>query len=231
MAIFLIFYGISLIFSTHTDKRAFRLRRNYLRLLCLPILNIKVELTGKHIDKPALYVANHRSFSDPAIICRFIEAFVIAKAEVAKLPVLNIGAKATGVLYVDRENQSSRNAAREAMINHIKAGRSILVFPEGTVGAQQYTKAFKTGTFREAAKNNIPVVPVTLEYQSDLDMWESRSLVSQYFRQFSKWTTYTKMHISAPILLNDPEQHAALVAQEEIDKQMKEMQNGWSLAF
>lgn len=231
MAIFLLVYGISLIFSKHTDKRAFRLRRNYLRLLCLPILNIKVEFSGELTNKPSLYVANHRSFSDPAIICRYLEAFVIAKAEVADLPVLNIGAKATGVLYVKREDQSSRNAAREAMISHIKNGRSILVFPEGTVGNQQFTKEFKSGTFREAAKNGIPVVPVTLEYQSPLDMWESGGLVNQYFRQYSKWTTYTKLHISSPILPHNPEEHSTLTAKKEINIQMEQMQRDWSKAF
>ena len=64
-------------------------------------------------------------------------------------------------------------------------GYNIIVFPEGTVGKEKTTLPFKKGTFMEAASNNIPVVPVAIEFQSPKDMWIKEKFVPQYFHQSS----------------------------------------------
>ena len=84
--------------------------------MCHPILNMHVIIEGKPHDKPALYVCNHRSFADPLAILPYLDAYVIAKAEVASYPIINKGAELTGVLYVKREDSQSRNAVRDKMV-------------------------------------------------------------------------------------------------------------------
>lgn len=222
-------YVISLIFRKHTPKNAFALRRSWVRLAS-NVLGIKHELTGKPIDRPALYVCNHRSFSDPLIAAQFVDAYVIAKAEVANYPVINKGAELTGVLYVKREDRASRQEARKAFLDVILNGHNVLVYPEGTVAKTKKTLPYKRGTFKEAAAHNIPVVPMAIEYKHEVDLWPQGSFIKQFFRQFGKGSTYVKLVIGPPFENTDG---AQLVEDVEnwTNARIAEMQEGWSEAF
>lgn len=230
MAVFMLSYAASCIVWKHSKKRALRLRKNYLRYVGIPVLNIDVIKTGDPIATPALYVCNHRSFTDPIVICRYLNAFVIAKAEVANYPIINKGAELTGVIWVNRQDKNSRTQTRDKMVETIKAGYNILVFPEGTVGKDKATLPFRMGTFLEAAENNIPVVPIAIEFKSPKDMWVLEKFVPQYFHQYSKWKTEVKLTFGQPMIGKTGEElHQQ--AYEWINTELETMQSGWSQAF
>jgi 1-acyl-sn-glycerol-3-phosphate acyltransferase len=227
MIFFIVGYLISCIFNTHTKERAFRLRRNWLKWIAIPVLNIKVIKTGDPIETPALYISNHRSFSDPIVLCRYIDAFVIAKAEVANYPIINKGAELTGVIWVKRDNQHSRKNSRSRMIKVIQSGYNVLVYPEGTVGLNQHTLDFRPGSFIECATNAIPVIPVAIEYRSEKDLWKREKFIPQYFYQFSKWKTEIKLMIGHPMQNeNGTQLHAD--AQKWVNDQLAIMQQNWT---
>ncbi len=230
MAIFMLFYGISCIFIKHTKERALNLRMNYLKYIAIPVLNIKIIKEGNPQDGTALYVCNHRSFADPIVICRYLKAFVIAKAEVANYPIINKGAELTGVIWVDRNNKDSRSATREKLTETIDQGFNILVYPEGTVGIHKKTLPFRKGTFLEAAQNDIPVVPVAIEFRSHKDLWLKEKFIPQYLHQFSKWKTEVKVKFGAPMIHQNGEylhQHS----HEWINNELHLMQHNWSYCF
>jgi 1-acyl-sn-glycerol-3-phosphate acyltransferase len=230
MVLFMLFYGISCIVIPHSKKRALRLRENFLKYICIPVLNIHITKEGEPFSEPALYVCNHRSFTDPIVLCRYLRGFVIAKAEVAGYPIINKGAELTGVIWVDRNNQDSRTATRDKMVETIRAGYNIIVYPEGTVGKERTTLPFKKGTFMEAAANDIPVVPIAIEFQSAKDMWIKDKFVPQYLHQYSKWRTEVKLHFGSPMLHKDGT-YLHNNAQRWIDDQLLLMQKNWSTAF
>jgi len=229
MVIWVSAYVVSLIFTKHTKARAFNLRRSFSKI-AVPILGIRTIYKGEPIDEPALYVSNHRSFPDPMINCIPINAFVIAKAEVADMPVISKGAELTGVIYVKRENKSSRTATRDKMVEVLKSGYNVLVYPEGTVNTAAVTLPFKKGTFIEAAKHGIPVVPIAMEYRDELDLWYKSHFVTQMFRQFGKRKTEVKMEIGPP-LRSDDGIALSEMAEEWINKKILEMNTGWSNVF
>ncbi|MDA8693080.1 1-acyl-sn-glycerol-3-phosphate acyltransferase [Saprospiraceae bacterium] len=203
MALFLLIYvPLDLIFKIGTPERNFWLRRMYVRVANI-ILGIRCQVTGKAYEGTALYLCNHRSLSDPLIFSAYIDAFVIAKAEVSKIPVLDTGAKVTGIIYVKRESQNSRHAVREKMAETLRDGINILVYPEGTVNGEPELLEYRPGTCIEAVKNNIPVVPVVLEYRHDKDIWSDGTLVSHFFSQFGKLFTKTKLIIGPPMTADD----------------------------
>lgn len=230
MTFFMLGYGISCIFKPHSKERALTLRQNYLRYLCIPILNIKVILEGRPQDMPALYVGNHRSFTDPLVLCAHLKAFVIAKAEVAHYPVINKGAELTGVIWVDRNNKDSRSLTRDKMVKTIKKGFNILVYPEGTVGIDRNTLPFKKGTFIEAANNNIPVIPVAIEFKSPRDMWVIHGFIGQYFYQYSKWKTEVKLSFG-PVLTSTIGEELHQQSYNWVNAELTNMQKNWSKAF
>ncbi|MBK9567050.1 MAG: lysophospholipid acyltransferase family protein [Saprospiraceae bacterium] len=230
MVIFMLFYGISCIFKKHTSNRAFKLRKVYLKYWCIPILNIKVEKHGKPSEIPSLYVSNHRSFADPIVLCRYIDAFVIAKAEVMNYPIINKGAELTGVIWVNRLDQHSRNHTRSKMVETIQGGFNVLVYPEGTVGKLAHTLPFRKGTFIEAGENNTPVVPVAIEFKSEKDLWVLEKFLPQYFYQFSKWKTEVKLSFGEPLNKSDGLQ-LHHISHDWINLEVKKMQKDWSEVF
>lgn len=227
MAIFLLSYAITSLFFGNTPERAFRLRRRWIRWIALPTLNIKCIVKGKPPITPALYVCNHRSFSDPLINCAYLDAYVIAKAEIASYPIINKGAEATGVLWVKRNSIKSRSATREKLVETLLKGYNVLVYPEGTVGVTPETLKFSKGTFAEAVKNNIPVVPIALEYRDTKDMWQDTDFLEHYFSQFASWRTEIKMSFGPAMTAADGPQ-LSLDAHAWINKELKEMQKDWS---
>lgn len=230
MIIYIGGYLISLLFTKGSRERAFSLRRNYLGLIVPYVLNVKMDVKGTPIEESALYVCNHRTFSDPAISSIFLDAFVIAKAEIANYPLINKGAELTGVIWVKRESRDSRKATRQALVNTVQSGYNVMVYPEGTTNDQKNTLKFLDGTFREMAQINKPVVPVALEYRDTKDLWKNRSLAAQYFRQFSAWRTEIKMEIGPPFRDEDGIALSRKCSNWTNEK-INEMQAGWSRAF
>lgn len=230
MSIFMLVYGISCLFVPHTKKRALQLRENFLIFVALPILNVRIIKFGQPCAEPGLYVCNHRSFTDPMVICRYLKAFVIAKAEVANYPIINKGAELTGVIWVNRNDQNSRTATRDKMVETIQNGYNVLVFPEGTVGIHKTTLPFKKGTFMEAAENKIPVTPIALEFQSEKDLWIKDKFVPQYLYSYSKWKTEVKIHFGNS-LMGDNGEMLQETCQQWINDQLQQMQENWSTAF
>lgn len=202
MIIMLAGHFVSLLFVKESPEKSFRLRRNYAKI-AVPLLGIKVKIRGKMDDRPCLYVSNHRSFSDPLIQALCIDAYIIAKAEVADLPILSAGAKATGIVYVKRESSASRVKARNAIPDTVLSGYNILVYPEGTTGVEITSSSFKIGGFKAAAQHHFPVVPVAIEYAEEIDKWDIPSLAQQYMRQYGKWRTDVKVDIGEAIVSED----------------------------
>ncbi|MCC7246309.1 MAG: 1-acyl-sn-glycerol-3-phosphate acyltransferase, partial [Saprospiraceae bacterium] len=143
--------------------RNLRIRRRWARVV-LKNCGIRLTVSGDIPASPCVLVVNHRSWLDPMLILRDVLAFPVAKAEMSDWPLLGSGAKLAGIIYVQREDSGSRLSTLRQMAIQIKAGHSIMIFPEGTTSDLEGTLPFKTGAFQVAAKMKIPVVPVALLY-------------------------------------------------------------------
>lgn len=230
MALFLGIYGIfSKFLFKNTIDRAYRLRRLYVKIACF-ILGVNLKTEGHANTRPAIYVSNHRSLSDPLITVQFLDAFIIAKAEVSKLPLISSGAKLTGILFVQRESKDSRTAVRQKMIETLQSGENILVYPEGTVNHLNHPLPYRPGTFVTASKLGIPVVPIVLEYKKQKDLWHNRSMVGHFFHQFGWPLTHAKLSFGPPMSNEDPDQLKKSVEKWTIEK-IDEMHKGWKSTF
>lgn len=214
---------------THTTEGAYKLRQIYLNII-IPILGIKVEVKGKVPEGVTLFVCNHRTFLDPVIVCNYVRANVIAKAEVANMPFLDTGARLTGVIYVKRDDLKSRKSTREIMVDLLQEGINILVYPEGTTNDKKRTLEYRMGTFKEAATNNFQIVPIAIDYKTKWDMWYKRGLMHQFFLQCSKWRTHVKMEIGNPMRSTDM-QYLRDTAEDWTNTTLDKMHQNWSSIF
>ena len=109
-----------------------------------------------------LYVANHRSFADPAMATIWSAEPVafFARASLWRILPIRFFLDVFGGIPVDRANPSA--SSMKGAIERLRAGWSVLVFPEGT-----RTRTGRLGRLREgpalfARRSGAPVVPIYL---------------------------------------------------------------------
>jgi 1-acyl-sn-glycerol-3-phosphate acyltransferase len=114
---------------------------------------------------PYVFVMNHQSMLD--IACAFTSIPVnlrfVAKEVLKYVPFLGWYMILTGMIFVNRSSarKGVRSLARAA--DRIRAGSSILVFPEGTRSKDGRLLPFKSGPFVLALQAGVPIVPVAIE--------------------------------------------------------------------
>ncbi|NNF21519.1 MAG: 1-acyl-sn-glycerol-3-phosphate acyltransferase, partial [Saprospiraceae bacterium] len=170
-----------------SEARGFRFRRKF-TAAAKRILGLKTIIKGAVPKGTFLFVANHRSLTDPIIVLNDVDAYVVSKAEVAKYPLIGKGAEETGVIYVQRSEKSSREAAKEAIRGGLAEGKSILIYPEGTTSQEETTMPFKRGSFDVAVNAGIPVIPIAIDYKHPDNYWFNRGMITHFVDVFSRKT-------------------------------------------
>jgi 1-acyl-sn-glycerol-3-phosphate acyltransferase len=117
--------------------------------------------------RPALFAANHISYTDITILGSLIAGSFIAKSEVGRWPFFGWLARLQRTVFVDRRIRSTA-AQRDAISERLAAGGALILFPEGTSGDGNRTLPFKTALFGAAAQRGrigpVIVQPVSLAY-------------------------------------------------------------------
>lgn len=113
-------------------------------------------------NDPCIFVVNHRSYLDAAIAVKVMRLPFrpLGKVELSKVPAFGFIYK-NSVVAVDRSSAPARARSVREMMSALKAGISILVFPEGTTNeSNQPLRPFHNGAFRMAIEMQIPIKPV-----------------------------------------------------------------------
>lgn len=131
-------------------------------------LAIDVEVSGLENVPPAPYVycSNHQSVLDILCLGGVLPGDFkwAAKRELMKIPFLGWHLQLAGHVPVDRHGGARSAAAVIARFEEVlKAGKPLLVFPEGTRSEDGIIRPFKNGGFYAAVRANVPVVPVAIE--------------------------------------------------------------------
>lgn len=130
--------------------------------------NVKIESYGKeNIPKEDgfMFFPNHQGMYDVlAIIDACNNTFsVVAKKEVANVPLLKQTFACTKSYMMDREDIRQSMQVIMNVANDVKNGKNFLIFPEGTRSKNgNVIGEFKGGSFKAATKARCPIVPVAL---------------------------------------------------------------------
>lgn len=129
----------------------------------LQILGIRLHVSGR-VPTGGLLVANHISFLDIFVINAIAPAAFVAKADVARWPLIGWLCGKTGNLFVRRGSARSAHRTACGMEVLLRAGQLLAVFPEGTTTAGADALPFHPGLLQSAVAAAAPVRCVALRY-------------------------------------------------------------------
>ena len=185
--------------------RSMRIRRFWASRL-LEKTGVSISVTGTPPSFPCIITANHRSYIDPILMLQDVDAFPVAKAEIASWPVIGKGAAMAGILYLRREDARSRAETLTEIQQVVQRGNPVIIFPEGTTSGLPGTLPFKPGVFKLAARGGIPVVPVAICFHDPLDYWVGKEgFLSHASRRFREKKIPVTLHYGPAIASADPD--------------------------
>lgn len=208
-------------------ERGILLRRFAIRILH-PILGSKITVYGKEPVDSGLIVSNHRSYFDPMVILKNNLASPVGKKEVESWPLIGSVTKTTGVIFVNREEKTSRTQTLKEVRLVLENGFSIFIAPEGTTHIKPTTIDFRPGSFVLAAELRVPVMPVAIDYKNMDDAWiGDDTFIPHFLKCFSKWRTEIKVSYLEPIISSNAEELIS-VSKNQIDQELIRFRKDWN---
>ncbi len=140
-------------------------------------LGVNLKLHQKNLNPiPQHYVliANHPSAFEDIGIPALFDVYSLAKIEVRDWWLVGRISAAAGTLYVNRESKASRGQALNDMIEEVKMGKNIALYPEGGCKGRRIFESFRYGAFEVSMQTGVPILPVFLHYEAQDDFeWRS----------------------------------------------------------
>jgi len=112
----------------------------------------------------SLVCANHTSYLDALVLAALLPgrfAFV-AKRELQDQWLMRRSLPRVGVVFVERSDRERSVEASERLEAEVRAGGSLVFFPEATIRRAPGLFPFHLGAFLTAARTGVPIVPVAI---------------------------------------------------------------------
>ncbi len=179
-------------------------------------VGVSIEITGvdsfRTIEGPCVFIANHMStletFVLPAIISSFKDSTFVVKQSLVDYPIFKHIMRSRNPVTVGRSNpREDLRAVLEGGVERLRAGISIVIFPQTTRTAAFDPEAFNSIGIKLAKKAGVPVVPIALK----TDAWCNGKILKDY----GKIDRRKPVHFAfgQPMLVSDrgTEEHEAII--------------------
>ena len=131
------------------------------------LFGVHVKVRGTPVQGPVLIAANHMSWLDIPVLHTARAMGFVSKAEVERWPVFSYIATTGGTIFHHRGSHDSATGVATLMIQRLKEGRPVAIFPEGGILPGNSVRVFHARMFRAAVDAECPVQPVMLRYMRD----------------------------------------------------------------
>lgn len=154
-------------------------------LRALEEIGCTVEINGvdnfRALNGPCVFIGNHMSTLEtmvlPCIISQFRDSTFVVKQSLVDYPVFKHIMRSRDPITVGRTNpREDLKAVFEGGEARLKAGRSIVIFPQTTRTEVFDPAEFNTIGIKLAKRANVPVVPVALK----TDAWGNGKYLKDY---------------------------------------------------
>jgi 1-acyl-sn-glycerol-3-phosphate acyltransferase len=111
-----------------------------------------------------MIVSNHLSYLDILIYGAITPCVFVSKREIAAWPLIGLFARAAGTIFIDRTRRSELPQANAAIAAALRAGLTVVLFPEGTSTDGSSVRPFKSSLLEPLAAVPAPATPAAIGY-------------------------------------------------------------------
>jgi 1-acyl-sn-glycerol-3-phosphate acyltransferase len=140
-------------------------QRGYCRLV-LRCLGVRITVSGGPIRNVpgVLVVSGHVSWVDVFAIGAVLPGSFVARADLVTWPALGIVARIMKVIPIERASLRRLPSVVDAVARRLRAGHTVVAFPEGTTWCGLAYGPFRPAMFQAAVDAGRPVQPLRLTY-------------------------------------------------------------------
>jgi len=155
----------SLILLFHKGRGAYPIPHLWHRGVCA-IFGIRAKRVGPPVtDRQVLYLSNHISYLDiPLIASVLCYTSFVAKSEVSGWPLFGYLSKLQQTVFIQR-SRTAIESQSDSLDSMLEAGKSLVLFPEGTSTDGRTVLPFKTSLFAlplQEKFKDLTLQPITL---------------------------------------------------------------------
>ena len=171
----------------------------------LRVFGLRSVRFGEPLVDPVLFVANHTSWIDIEMLHTQRAACFVAKAEIARWPLVGWMAATGGTIFHRRGSNHSLASVMQVMVERLRGGRSVAVFPEGGSGFHGVLKVFHARIFQAALDAEVPVQPVALRFARqgrriiDAGFREKETFMGNIIRMLGEAPMDAEVHFLKPV--------------------------------
>jgi len=126
---------------------------------------IHVHVSGEPQTGSVLIAANHISWLDIPVLHSACAMGFVGKAEIESWPVFRSIARVGGTIFHQRGSHDSATGVSALMVQRLKQGRAVAIFPEGGIQPGAPIRVFHARMFKAAVDVGCPVQPVMIRYR------------------------------------------------------------------
>lgn len=178
----------------------------------LGVLRIKVAAHDvPAAGTPKLVVANHVSWTDICALSTVMPVCFLSKKEVAGWPIVSTFARLQRTVFVDRQQAKSIVGANATMVDRMRDGVSVVLFPEGTTFDGSALGRFHSSHFavardflrRHAEAETFWVQPVAVRYsQAHVAWYGDAALLPHLMDLLRKPPVHCDIYFCPPIAMH-----------------------------
>jgi 1-acyl-sn-glycerol-3-phosphate acyltransferase len=161
---------VAFFFPWLSERHRLALKKRWSRQL-LVMLGVRLKFQGalqSNATLPSgLIVANHISFLDIFVVNAIAPTAFVSKDDVRNWPLIGWLCTHTDTLFLERGSRSAAQRARENLVTHLRRGKRVALFPEGTTTSGDTVLPFHSALLQSAIDAGTAVTPIVLRYRAD----------------------------------------------------------------
>lgn len=169
------------------------------------IFGLRVRRHGRALPGAALFVANHVSWMDITLLHSQRVVGFVAKAEISRWLLIGWLARRGGTIYHRRGSNESLNGVLHQMVQQLRTGHAVGVFPEGGTTPGDTVRTFHARIFQAAVVAEVPVQPVALRYgeggsaQTLIAFAPGENFLQNFLRVLGEPVRVAEVHFLEPV--------------------------------
>lgn len=148
-------------------KQKFSKLANWVTSLCCRSFGIRVKVVNEPPkDSPGLIIGNHLGFIDILAAGSMRPLLFVTSMEMRETPLLGLLTEMGGCIYVERRNRMGIQNELKYLIESLKQGFNVCLYPEATSHNGDHVLPFKRTLMTAAAHAGVPILPYVFNFKS-----------------------------------------------------------------